>query len=117
DAALHQEHARVLEARGDADGAAAARLRAETPENVPVRPSVPAPTPVQESPLAREPVAMPVEPDALDADDWAKQFDWDGLVTTFADIAGLEEVKRQIRLKIVAPFEDPALYRAFGRTG
>src|SRR5690606_27022538 len=62
-------------------------------------------------------LAIPLESDPLDADEWAKQFDWDGLVTTFADVAGLEEVKRQVRLKIVAPFKDPALYRAFGRSG
>ncbi len=98
DAELRAEHARVLEARG----AESAHTAGEPPAAQDDDPDL---------------LAIPLESDPLDADEWAKQFDWDGLVTTFADVAGLEEVKRQVRLKIVAPFKDPALYRAFGRSG
>lgn len=49
--------------------------------------------------------------------DWAAQFDWGDLRVTLADVAGLEEVKRQIRLRILAPFQNPSVYEAFGRAG
>src|SRR5690606_12969058 len=107
DPALHAEHALVLEARGDADAAAAARERAGRDavgtEAVEAGPG--------------EPALAATQADPTDPDDWARQFDWDGLVTTFADVAGLDDVKRQIRLKIVAPFQQPDVYRAFGRSG
>ncbi|MEM7165765.1 MAG: AAA family ATPase [Planctomycetota bacterium] len=50
-----------------------------------------------------------------DDDDWASQFDWGDLHVTFADVAGLEDVKRQIRLRIIAPMENQDVYRAFNR--
>ncbi|MEM7261240.1 MAG: AAA family ATPase [Planctomycetota bacterium] len=51
-----------------------------------------------------------------DLDEWASQFDWGDLHTSFADVAGLDDVKRQIRLRIIAPLENPELYQAFQRT-
>ncbi len=52
-----------------------------------------------------------------DETDWASQFDWGDLRVTLADVAGLEDVKRQIRLRILAPFQKPEIYDAFGRSG
>lgn len=52
-----------------------------------------------------------------DANDWAEQFDWGDLRVTFDDVVGLEEVKRQVELRIVAPFKNPEIYRAFQRKG
>jgi AAA+ superfamily predicted ATPase len=113
DAGLHAEHAAILAERGDVDGAAAARDRAAAGA-VGEEPDAPR---AADRPPRGEPEPIPVTPEALDADDWAKQFDWDGLVTTFDDVAGLDDVKRQIRLKIVAPFQQPEVYRAFGKSG
>ena len=49
--------------------------------------------------------------------EWASQFDWGDLRITLGDVAGLEDVKRQIRLRILAPFQKPDVYEAFGRRG
>lgn len=53
----------------------------------------------------------------LDTAEWAKQFDWGHLRVTFDDVAGLEDVKRQIRLRVLAPMQKPDVYRAFKREG
>ena len=34
---------------------------------------------------------------------------------TFADVGGLEDVKEQVRMKIVLPFQRPEVFRAYGR--
>ena len=34
---------------------------------------------------------------------------------TFADVGGMEDVKEQIRLKIIHPFQHPELYAAYGK--
>lgn len=57
------------------------------------------------------------EQDRLDDDEWAAQFDWGDLKVTFDDVAGLEDVKNQIHLRIIAPFKQPEVYRAFRRSG
>jgi len=36
-------------------------------------------------------------------------------VITFADVGGMEDVKEQIRLKIIHPFQHPELYAAYGK--
>jgi transitional endoplasmic reticulum ATPase len=36
-------------------------------------------------------------------------------LVTFADVGGMEEVKEEIRLKIIHPFEHPELYAAYGK--
>ncbi len=61
--------------------------------------------------------AAEIAPDGLDPDDWASQFDWGDLRVTFDDVAGLDDVKRQIHLRIIAPFKNKEIYRAFGRQG
>ena len=56
----------------------------------------------------------PVQGDEVE---WASQFDWGDLRITLGDVAGLEDIKRQIRLRILAPFKNPSVYEAFGRSG
>jgi len=87
DAALREELRLIQEARGKADE------------------------------LAPEPRAAAVVGDAVPDDDWASQFDWGDLHVTLADVAGLEAVKRQIQLRIIAPYQNPQIYEAFGRSG
>jgi SpoVK/Ycf46/Vps4 family AAA+-type ATPase len=41
--------------------------------------------------------------------------DPDRAVITFADVGGMEEVKEEIRLKIIHPFQHPELYAAYGK--
>ena len=38
-----------------------------------------------------------------------------GDVITFADVGGMEDVKEEIRLKIIHPFQHPDLYAAYGK--
>ena len=42
--------------------------------------------------------------------------DPDRTAITFADVGGMEEVKEEIRLKIIHPFQHPELYAAYGTT-
>jgi SpoVK/Ycf46/Vps4 family AAA+-type ATPase len=138
DPALRLEYARVLQARGDqttayrqyqqakaADpsmtDAALEGLREATDagpadERAPLgldawQPEEPAKEEERELALAE------VTPQPADLDDWAGKLDWGDLYLTFNDVAGLEEVKNQIRLRIIAPFKNPEIYRAFRRTG
>ena len=99
DPALREELALIHEARGAGDEAAEQRELAG------------------DEPPPGEPQAMEVSPTGTDPDDWVSQFDWGDLRVTLADVAGLEEVKRQIRLRIIAPFQQPEVYEAFGREG
>jgi AAA+ superfamily predicted ATPase len=41
--------------------------------------------------------------------------DPDRAVVTFADVGGMEDVKEEIRLKIIHPFQHPELYAAYGK--
>ena len=68
-------------------------------------------------PSERREALAEVSAGSLDAEDWAAQFEWGDLRVTLADVAGLEDVKRQIGLRIIAPFKNPAIYDAFGRSG
>jgi SpoVK/Ycf46/Vps4 family AAA+-type ATPase len=45
----------------------------------------------------------------------AEANDRDRAVITFADVGGMEDVKEQIRLKIIHPFQHPELYAAYGK--
>jgi len=64
---------------------------------------------------SREPLLASVTPDTSTPEDWASQFDWGELRVTLDDVAGLKEVKRQLQLRIIAPFTQPEIYQAFGR--
>ena len=44
-----------------------------------------------------------------------KEVDPDRAGVTFADVGGMEEVKEEIRLKIIHPFQHPELYAAYGK--
>jgi len=64
------------------------------------------------------PAMAEVSPESSRIDEeWAAQFDSAGPRVTFADVAGLEDVKKQIRLRIIAPFKNPEVYKAFKRQG
>ena len=72
--------------------------------------------PLSSSPVARESERARARAAHTDEDqEWASQFDWGELRLRFEDVVGLEEVKRQIRLRIIAPFEQPEVYDAFHR--
>jgi SpoVK/Ycf46/Vps4 family AAA+-type ATPase len=44
-----------------------------------------------------------------------ERVDPDRAVVTFADVGGMEDVKEEIRLKIIHPFQHPELYAAYGK--
>ena len=56
---------------------------------------------------AEEPVVQEPEPPAPPASD--------GDVITFANVGGMDEVKEEIGLKIIHPFQHPELYAAYGK--
>ena len=56
-----------------------------------------------------------VDEGEVDLQSWAEQFDWGELRLTMDDVVGLEEVKKQINLRILAPYKNPEIYTAFGR--
>jgi SpoVK/Ycf46/Vps4 family AAA+-type ATPase len=123
------EYARVLLARGDRRAAAREYLLAlerdagladETLAAV-VDDSLPqAPAESWDAPEApardRPAAAAEVAPQPADTDELAKGLDWGDLYITFADVAGLKDVKNQINLRIIAPFKNPEIYHAFRRT-
>jgi SpoVK/Ycf46/Vps4 family AAA+-type ATPase len=78
-----------------------------------------APEPRARDPRDSTPIALAaaVDEGLDDPNAWAAQFDWGDLRVTFADVAGLEEAKRQIRLRILAPFTNPEIYKAYRRDG
>lgn len=65
----------------------------------------------------RDPAKASVTPDPADMENWARQLDWGDLYVTFSHVAGLQDVKSQIHLRIIAPFKNPEIYRAFRRIG
>lgn len=64
-----------------------------------------------------QPALAEITPEPASAQEWAAQFDWGDLRVTLGDVAGLDDVKRQIQLRIIAPFKQPQIYDAFGRQG
>lgn len=129
----------ILRARGDDEQAAEVQVRLErefpgaapaaaAPSPAPAVTPAPADSgvpdaadetveePADESP-APELAEIAADQDPDDLENWAEQFDWGDLRITFDDVVGLEEVKRQIDLRIIAPFKNPAVYEAFGRRG
>jgi transitional endoplasmic reticulum ATPase len=138
DPALRLEYARILKERGEHEAAVQEYARAVSadpsladPELAEITPTSAAePTAVDCAPLGldgwpgteppaeeREPALAEVAPTAPDLDDWARKLDWGDLYVTFKDVAGLQEVKNQIHLRIIAPFKNPEIYHAFRRSG
>lgn len=115
DVELRMELERIHAARGSEPAA-------REPEHRPVPRDERVERPAEKTPALREVAparanAEDANADAASDDAWASQFDWSDLVVTFRDVAGLDEVKRQIRLRIIAPFQNPGIYDAFARTG
>ncbi len=75
--------------------------------------------PSRPPPAEPRPPAIAIGPGGAEQDkqDWAAQFDWGDLRVTFEEVVGLADVKRQIRLRIIAPFQNPEIYAAFRREG
>jgi SpoVK/Ycf46/Vps4 family AAA+-type ATPase len=63
--------------------------------------------------VAPEDAADRIEPEPSTPS--AAATDRDRTVITFADVGGMEDVKEQIRLKIIHPFQHPELYAAYGK--
>ena len=63
--------------------------------------------------VAPEDAADRIEPEPSTPS--AEANDRDRTVITFADVGGMEDVKEQIRLKIIHPFQHPELYAAYGK--
>lgn len=92
---------------------------APAPEVPPAPAAPPAPRvdpPLRETREDDESLAE-IQPEPIDDAEWAAQFDWGDLRVTFKDVAGLDDVKRQVNLRIIAPFKQPEVYQAFGRKG
>ncbi|MBI5363353.1 MAG: AAA family ATPase [Planctomycetes bacterium] len=115
---LAQEVLRIQALRGGVVEKAQEREAAPTPPaergRAEARSSEPRPG---SSRTKEDAAAAEVAPKPLDDEAWAAQFDWGDLRVTFADVAGLDDVKRQIHLRIIAPFKQPEVYEAFGRKG
>ena len=132
-APLRLEFARVLRARGDEPGAQeqygrARELDATVCDADLERPGSAAatPTPVvvdatadssAKASAAPEPQRASVLPESPTDEELASQFDWEDLRLSFNDVAGLDEVKQQIFLRIIGPFKNREVYKAFKRQG
>jgi SpoVK/Ycf46/Vps4 family AAA+-type ATPase len=136
DPMLRLELARTLLARGDLSAGAAQYRRAiernpslDTPELQAAFDEAAAP-PVDDTPddaaedlPEAEDVEDPSYGDPIAAEvnlERAKTWDDFEVETTrvtFADVAGLDDVKRQINLRIIAPFKKQDIFKAFSRSG
>lgn len=56
-----------------------------------------------------------VSPEHPSAEEQIEALEWSGRIITFADVVGLSDVKTQIRLRIIAPFHQKEIYKAFSR--
>lgn len=118
DAEVHLLHARLLLREDQTDNAARAYRKA-----IDINPD-----------LADEDLAEAVGANDEDDDEWASEVDDQGRVrllreeqsafanfemekpdTGFRDVGGMEEVKEQIRLKIIEPLNHPEIYKAYGK--
>jgi transitional endoplasmic reticulum ATPase len=108
DAALWAELARIQLARGNRDEAHAAWGKAKALDGSLRDDAL--------DQLAPQPVGAG-GPGAVAADDadWADQFVWDGLAVRLDDVVGLDDVKRQVRLRVLAPLHNQQVYEAFAR--
>lgn len=107
DAELWAELARIQLARGKRDEALAAWGQAKT-----LAPTLQDPA---FDGLAPQPMATGGPADDADDRDWADQFAWDGLAVRLDDVVGLDDVKRQVRLRVIAPQQHQQVYEAFAR--
>ena len=57
----------------------------------------------------------PIQAENQTDDELEDMQEWETELVTFADVAGLANVKRQINLRIIAPFQKEDIYKAFGR--
>lgn len=118
-AELRLELARVQKARGNADEALVNYDRAvalnpnlATAEFDDLRSAAKA-NPAQTD----EPAMASVQGEEIDVDQIVAQFEEDKERITFADVVGLDDVKKQIHLRIIAPMKKKSIFQAFSRRG
>ena len=127
DPELRIELARILRDRGDLSAAQVQYRRAIDRRPALASPELAAWFATADAPLAEAP---PREPDAEDkpvvedpisvaggADDSPFEFESEPSRIRFADVVGLDDVKRQINLRIIAPFKKQHIFQAFARHG
>lgn len=137
DPAVQLELAYVLHARGDSAGARQAYqtaikadggLRDDQFEKLLNMEGVapPASAEVADDELAtsretpatpREKAAASIQPDRVAPEETISDHELRDLVVSFEDVAGLEDVKRQINLRIIAPFRNKEMFAKFRRRG
>jgi len=66
--------------------------------------NVPADTPAEAVPVPRQPTPTEVDPGAFERP-----------ALTFADIGGMDDVKDDVRIKVIHPLRHPELYAAYGK--
>jgi transitional endoplasmic reticulum ATPase len=98
---------RLLLNEGDLDGARDAYRRAVAADAELADPEL------ADLLVAPEDSEGPVEPEPPTPP--GQVLDPDRAAITFADVGGMEEVKEEIRLKIIHPFQHPELYAAYGK--
>ncbi len=114
DAELRRELELIEEARGRSGGVAPGPTEVETPAPEPEPEPEPKPAVEGGDP---QPIELGGESTPQSDEEWAAQFEWGDLRVTLDDVAGLDDVKRQIHLRIIAPFTQPEIYQAFRREG
>ena len=96
---------RLLLNEGDLDGAREAYRRARGDDAA-----------VADQELADLLVAPGDAEEQLATEPLGEAADPDRAVVSFADVGGMEDVKEEIRLKIIHPFQHPELYAAYGKS-
>jgi SpoVK/Ycf46/Vps4 family AAA+-type ATPase len=99
---------RLLLNEGDLEGARDAYRRAVSVDAELADPELADLLVAPETTLEREEQESAVTPSV-------EGIDPDRAVITFADVGGMEDVKEEIRLKIIHPFQHPELYAAYGK--
>jgi SpoVK/Ycf46/Vps4 family AAA+-type ATPase len=122
-----QEYAKARDADASlADGGLEQDLSAylpRRPEPKRATPKPPAPLPTSNAEDAEESASNPFSPDeietaeALPAGDLPSDAtaEIERPTTAFADVGGMEGVKEEIRMKIILPLQQPALFKAYGK--
>ncbi|HEY9723606.1 MAG TPA: AAA family ATPase [Oscillatoriaceae cyanobacterium] len=106
--ALRLELARVLFARGEMAGAAAQYAAAQRGDAT-LHDEILAKLQPESPPLAA------AGADPILASEWLVRLEAEQPRLTFADVAGLDAVKEQVQLRIIAPFKNPEIFNAYKR--
>ena len=118
DLELQRELLEIFKAREDWESAAQQyqKIKKQHPEVKNLEEPTATSAPQQQQTTPKEPALANIAPEPLEEEDLESMFDWGDLHITFKDVAGLQQVKKQINLRIIAPFKNPEIYKAFQRT-